>query len=49
MDHLITEMKEVFNKDIMCISLVALLIPKVINENKDSESKYIKVLLISQR
>ena len=37
-------MKEIFNKDILYISLVALLIPKVMNENKDSERKYNKVL-----
>ena len=38
------EIKEIFNKDILYISLVALLIPKVMNENKDSERKYNKVL-----
>ena len=36
MDHLILEMKEIFNEYILCISLVALFIPKVMNENKDS-------------
>ena len=38
------EMKEIFNKDILYISLGALLITKVMNENKDSERKYNKVL-----
>ena len=38
------EMKERFNKDILYISLGVLLIPKVMNENKDSERKYIKVV-----
>ena len=36
MDHLIMEMKERFNKYILYISLGALLISKVMNENKDS-------------
>ena len=33
------DMKEIFNKDILYISL-----PKVLYENKDSERKYIKFL-----
>ena len=41
-------MKERFNKDIgidlLYISLGALLIPKVMNENRDSERKYITVI-----
>ena len=36
MDHLIMEMKERFNEEILYISFGALLIPKVMNENKDS-------------
>ena len=47
MDHLIMEMKERFNKYILYISLGALLISKVMNENKDSWKKnifYEKVL-----
>ena len=34
-------MKEGFNKDIVYISLGALLIPKVINENKNSQKENI--------
>ena len=43
-------MKERFNKDILYISFGALLIPKVMNENKDSwnENIFYKVLWISQ-
>ena len=36
MDHLIMDMKEGSNIYILYISLGALLIPKVMNENKDS-------------
>ena len=36
LDNLIMEMKERFNKNILYISFGALLIPKVMNENKDS-------------
>ena len=35
------EMKERFNKNILYISLGALLIPKVMYENKDSWKEYI--------
>ena len=44
------ETKERFNKDILYIYFGALLIPKVMNENKDSwkENILYKVLCISQ-